>query len=175
MKPAEPIPVKFFMGVLYREASLLNQVKQSLEKLFGKIDYGSPEFNFDFSGYYAAEMGSGIFRCFFSFHKLIDPGRLAEIKIQTNQIENEFALAGKRRINLDPGYMDFNKVILASAKFNSQKIYLGHGIYADPALWYEKGRFTAYPSAFPDFKSELYQEAFLHIRALYKRAGVGAT
>ncbi len=168
MKPSEPVPVKLFIGVLYSEKKILNPSFESLEEQFGKFDYKSTEFKFDFSSYYETEMGSPIFRLFLSFEKLIDPGKLAKVKIQTNKIEEDLAVAGKRKINLDPGYMDFNKVVLASAKYNAQKIYLSHGIYADPTLSYEKGVFTAYSSAFPDFKTELYHKTFLHIRSLYK-------
>ena len=65
-------------------------------------------------------MGWPIFREFVSFHNLINPKELAKIKIETNKIENELA-ENKRKVNLDPGYMDTNKVVLASAKFNAQK------------------------------------------------------
>ncbi|NIR47226.1 DUF4416 family protein [candidate division KSB1 bacterium] len=90
------------------------------------------------------------------------------MKTETNKIEERLLVDGKRKVNLDPGYMDYNKVILASAKYNSQKIYLGRGIYADPTLWYEKGEFEPYPYSFPDFKTKMYSSVFLHIRALFK-------
>jgi hypothetical protein len=92
-----------------------------------------------------------------------------KIKIKTNEIEDLVAVKGKRKVNLDPGYMDFNKVILASAKYNGQKIYLDLGIYADPTLSFEKGNFNPYPYSFPDFKTGEYNETFLQIRALYKK------
>jgi hypothetical protein len=113
-------------------------------------------------------MGWPIFRKFVSFTNLINPKEIARIKIETNEIEERLAVEGKRKVNLDPGYMDYNKVILASAKYNSQKIYLDLGIYADPTLWYEQGKFHPYPYSFPDFKTDLYNPVFLHIRALYK-------
>ena len=59
-------------------------------------------------------------------------------------------------------------VELPSSVDNSQNIYLGSGIYADPTLWYEKGAFQPYPYSFPDFKTGLYDKTFLHIRALFK-------
>lgn len=65
MKPAEPIPVKLFISVLYCEGNLLKPAHEPLEKQFGMIDYKSSEFKFDFSSYYEAEMGSLIFRLFF--------------------------------------------------------------------------------------------------------------
>jgi len=168
MKPTEPEPVKLFAGILYADEAPLEKVANLLVKKFGKIDYKSPEFEFTISDYYKEEMGWPIFRKFISFLELINPKELAQIKIKTNQIEEDLAVAGNRKVNLDPGYMDYNKVVLASAKFNAQKIYLDLGIYADPTLWYEKGKFEPYPFAFPDFKTNLYENAFLHIRALYK-------
>lgn len=168
MKPQEPEPVKLFVGILYCQSELLESVYKILSEHFGPIDYKSPEFKFDITDYYVDEMGSPIFRRFVSFYNLINPGQLARIKIQTNQIEEQFSKNGKRRVNLDPGYMDYNKVVLASAKYNAQKIYLDLGIYADPTLWYEKGVFHPYPFSFPDFKSGQYNPVFLHIRALYK-------
>ena len=168
MKPAEPEPVKLFVAVLYSDAQLLQQTLDLLVKKFGGIDYKSPEFAFNITDYYRDEMGGPIFRKIISFTELINPKELAPIKIATNEIEDRLAVDGRRRVNLDPGYMDYNKVILASAKYNGQKIYLNLGIYADPTLWYERGEFRAYPYSFPDFKTGAYNAAFLHIRALFK-------
>ena len=168
MKPIEPDTVKLFIGVLYSNENLLIKGVQLIEEKFGKTDYTSPDFNFNVSDYYMDEMGSTIFRKFISFANLINPCELANIKIKTNEMEELLTVNGKRNLNLDPGYMDFNKVVLASAKYNGQKIYLDHGIYADPTLWYEKGSFHPYPYSFPDFKTGEYNETFLQIRALYK-------
>ena len=168
MKPEAPQPVKLFLGILYSIPDLLPKAAHLITEKFGHIDYKSPEFEFTVSEYYKTEMGWPIFRRFFSMENLIDPGELPAIKISTNGIEDKLAPGGQRKINLDPGYLDYNKVVLASAKYNSQKIYLGLGIYADPTLWYEKGEFKPYSSAFPDFKSDLYNKTFLHIRSLYK-------
>lgn len=168
MKPSDPVPVKLFIGILYNNTDLLERALHLITTKFGEIDYRSPAFEFTITDYYKEEIGWPIHRKFISLKKLINPGEIARIKIATNQIEEQMAVAGKRKVNLDPGYMDYNKVILASAKYNSQKIYLDLGIYADPTLWYEKGEFKPYPFAFPDFKTDLYNTTFLHIRALYK-------
>ncbi len=168
MKPVEPEPVKLFAGILYTDARLMTRAADALAEAFGQIDHKSPEFNFDLSDYYRDEMGWPIFRKFFSFKDLINPEKIAGIKIKTNEIEARLAVGEKRKINLDPGYMDYNKVVLASAKFNAQKIYLSHGIYADPTLRYENGGYHPYPFSFPDFQQGNYDKTFLHIRALFK-------
>jgi len=74
----------------------------------------------------------------------------------SNKVEQDFSENGKRLVNIDPGYLDFHKVVLASDKERGQKIYLGNGIYADPTLYYSKGRFHPYDWSLPDFKEETY-------------------
>ena len=168
MKPAEPDAVKLFVGILYSRSDLAEVAINLLKETFGEIDYKSPEFEFTISDYYRQEMGWPINRKFVSHTNLINSKDIAKIKLQTNQLEDQLAIDGRRKVNLDPGYMDYNKVILASAKYNSQKIYIDLGIYADPTLWYENGTFAPYPYSFPDFKTGTYTKAFLHIRALFK-------
>ena len=169
MKPQSPKAVKLFTGLLYCDDVVLRAVYQRLSGRFGAIDYESPEYEFTSTDYYQPEMGQTLCRRFVSFANLVDPGDLPEIKTATNDIEAAFTVQGKRQVNLDPGYMDFNKIVLASAKYNSQKIYLSHGIYADPTLRYAKGVFLPYEHSFPDFKLKAYNTTFLEIRNLYKK------
>ena len=168
MKPEQPQPVKFFCGVLYSDEMLLQRACEHLQAHFGLIDYKSPLFPFQATDYYIPEMGSPIVRCFWAFHDLVNPKILAESKLYCSQVEEALAIAAKRKVNLDPGYMDYDKVVLASAKYNSQKIYLDLGIYADVTLYYERGFYRPSEYAFPDFKSGSYNDVFLNIRAKYK-------
>ncbi len=168
MEPQEPIPVKLICGILYSDEALLQAAFRILNEQFGHIDFTSPVFPFSVTDYYVAEMGTPIRRLFCSFRDLINPGALAAIKITCNRIEEEVALQGLRKVNLDPGYMDYDKMVLASAKYNAHKIYLDQGIYADLTLRYERGVYQPAPYAFPDFKTGQYNETFLRIRANYK-------
>jgi hypothetical protein len=168
MRPSVPDAVKLFVGALISDEDLFERTVEMLVREFGPVDHRSEPIPFDVTDYYQDEMGGPIQRVFLSFQELIDPGRLAEIKIATNRIEGELAVDGRRKVNLDCGYMDVCKVVLASAKYNGQKIYLGQGIYADPTLHYEKGHFEPYPWSFPDFKTGRYEKIFLKIRELYK-------
>jgi hypothetical protein len=170
MKPQPPKPVKLFIGVLFSDEAKLEQARKLCEQEFGPLDWTSPDFPFDVTDYYCAEMGTGIVRRFWSFATLIQPDELPAVKLTTNRIEDELAVDGRRKVNLDPGYLDYDKVVLASAKYCGQKIYLRDGIYADLTLHYEKGHYYPYPWSFPDFKSGRYERAFLRIRELYKVA-----
>lgn len=169
MKPTDPQPVKLFIAALFSDEERLEQALEECQQAFGPIDYRSDRFLFDVTDYYEPEMGAPIHRQFVSFEELISPGGLANYKVQTNTIEDSLAENNNRKVNLDTGYMDYHKVVLASAKYNGQKIYLDHGIYADPTLYYRKGTFHPYEWSFPDFKSSTrYYDSLLEIRQRYK-------
>ncbi|MDZ7361192.1 MAG: DUF4416 family protein [candidate division KSB1 bacterium] len=166
--PHSPIPVKLIVAALYSDEAGLLAARERLVQQFGPIDFTSQLFSFDVTSYYVPEMGAPIIRLFYSFEKLISPGDLAAIKLATNAIENELAVNGRRKVNLDAGYLDPDKFVLASAKYNRQKIYLADGIWADLTLHYGKGHFSAYPWSFADFRAGEYEKTFLRIREIYK-------
>lgn len=56
------VPVKLFTGVLVSNDSLLPEVEARLFALYGPIDHRSPVIPFDFTDYYADEMGGIIDR-----------------------------------------------------------------------------------------------------------------
>ena len=169
MKPAEPDKVKFLCGILYSDIQLLEKALKLLTDQFGPIDFRSTDFPFNQTEYYIAEMGNPIYRLFIAFEKLMHPGTLAQIKRDTNRIENQISIQGKRKVNIDSGYMDYDKIVLASAKYNGQKIYLDDGIWADLTMHFKSGQFECYPWSFPDFKLGIYNSVFLSIRRIYKQ------
>lgn len=162
-----PQPVALVMGAIYADGVPLDEIEPALAGEFGEIDLASSPFDFDVTDYYETEMGSGLKRIFYGFKRLIDPGEIVDIKLAAVRLEHEMGREGKRRVNLDPGYMDFNKLVLVSAKFLAQKIYLTKGVYADPTIYYDKG-WKVYDWAFPDFKSGRYHDFFREVRNLYK-------
>ena len=115
-------------------------------------------------------MGRGLKRRFYSFSESIKPDRLVDIKLLTNEIEDRFSRSAdfpSRRINLDPGYISPAKLVLASTKNYSHRIYLAKGIYAEVTLYFEKGTFHSFPWTYPDYKSKEYLEIFNKIRGGY--------
>jgi hypothetical protein len=160
-------PVQLVVGVLLANTELLAPVERALEDRFSPIDRRSQLYPFDVTGYYDDEMGDGLRRVLYAFRDLVEPEAIAEIKLATNAVEKYFAYSGRRRVNIDPGYMDFHKLVLASAKFLGQKIHIGKGIYADPTLYYDKG-WKPYPWGFPDFRDGRYGEFLSQVRMAYK-------
>lgn len=167
--PKKPTPVKLFAGLLYCSEDVLEKALRVLEETFGRIDYISQEIEFTWTNYYAEEMCEKLYRKFVSFEKLIDPGILADIKIKTNEIEQRFTKEdGGRLINIDPGYIALSKLVLASAKDFSHRIYLRDGIYAEVTLRFISGKFTPLDYTYPDYRSDEYHKIFLKIREIYR-------
>ena len=143
------------------------EIVNVLCKYFGKTDFESEIINFNFTRYYQKEMGPNLKRKFISFAKLIDPAGLADIKILTNKIEDKFSINGNRRVNIDPGYIDLAKLILASTKDFAHRIYLSKGIYAEITLFYKGNSFKSRDLTYPDYRTDKYIEIFNHLRQIY--------
>src|SRR5262245_66173855 len=166
---SEPVaPVKLFVITLHRDPEILRNQCSDMTNAFGPVDWESEDFPFDVTNYYENEMGTGLLRRFYSFQKLIMPDEIAEIKILTNELEKKYRNEKGRQINLDPGYLDTYKVVLASTKFGGQKLYVAKGIYADMTLVMYKGQWESFAWGFPDFKSRRYDAVLSKIRDLYK-------
>ncbi len=166
-----PQPVKLFIGTLSSLPQILPAVEDRLAALFGPVDSRSELFAFDFTRYYDDEMGSPICRFFLGFSNLINPDELAGIKVKTNELEAEMAVAFpqvRRPANLDPGYMELSKVILASTKNYCHRIYLSRGIYAEVTLHFERGSWKALPWTFPDFRNGRYDGFLTQLRNIYR-------
>ena len=161
--------VKLFAGLLFTSLDFLGQAKERLVKEFGLMDKKSEVMDFTFTGYYDEEMGAGIKRQFVSFTRLILPEQLPVIKLLTNKIEQDLALKGKRRVNIDPGYLSLAKVVLATTKDYSHRLYLGQGIYGEVTLTYTKGKFSSFPWTYPDYQTQVYRQFFGEIREIYKK------
>jgi hypothetical protein len=166
-KVKEPLPVKLIASTFAASEERLEEAKVRLSQEFGPIDYESELLPFDHTTYYAAEFGEGLRRKFMAFEELVHPGRLVEIKLRTNALEMEWAVEGKRRINIDPGYVSYSKLVLATTKNHAHRIYVGQGIYAEVTLHFRNGTFCAWPWTYPDYASPPLIAIFNQIRGIY--------
>lgn len=151
-----PDPVKYFVALLWADAEVLPIVEARMAAHWGAIDFTGPDRPFDRTNYYETEMGSSLHRRLLSFEPLRSPEELSTAKRACIAIELAHSVNGRRGVNLDVGYLDHNKIVLASVKSAGQKIYLRDGIYADLVARYAHGRYQPFPWTFPDFEDGRY-------------------
>ena len=172
-KITPPVSVKLFVGILTSIPEIIPAAEERLSAACGTIDSHSGAFPFDWTRYYDKDMGQPLRRYFLSFADLIKPESIADIKVATNELESSFAsewTGVSRPINLDPGYLEESKLVLASTKNFSHRIHIARGIYAEVTLHYEKrGSWRAFPWTFPDYAAERYHPYFLSLRDLYRK------
>ncbi|MEW6600147.1 MAG: DUF4416 family protein, partial [Nitrospirota bacterium] len=170
-KISAPHQVKLFIGMLSQDVALIEKLTNDLCNIFGTADLASPVLPWDHTRYYEKEMGERLKRQFLFFRELIDPGVIADVKVKTIGLENlHINEAGGRKINLDPGYLDAAKIVLASTKDFSHRIYLDKGIYGEVTLIYSGKDYQILPYTFPDYRTKEYWDIFREARELYKTA-----
>lgn len=161
---------KFVFAILYNEnyEENLNKSLKEIFTIFGKPDYISRKFHFEFlERYYGKEMGKPLKKFYISVEGLKDKEFLVEAKIKTMEIEKDFSVKGKRVVNIDSGYVDESQLILASHKRRGARIYLSKGIYAEIELLYVYGDFHPLYWTYKDYRNPEVRKIFKEIRKLY--------
>jgi len=149
--PQEPKPAKLFVSVISSSGESISKTLSELEAYYGILDFVSPLLPFNYTDYYCAEMGKVLLRRFVSFDRLIQQEDLASIKVQTNHLEDEKTVEGNRLVNIDPGYLLAERLVLASGKNYGHRIYLSNGIYADLTLIYRDKDYQPLAWTYPDY------------------------
>lgn len=171
-KPEPPRPVKYIIGAIGSKREVFSSAKIALEEEIGAMDITSEVFDFDYTDYYQQEMGKDLRRKFYSVDQLMDPDKLAPVKLTTNDLEqkigSEVSVDVDRPLNLDPGYIGYSKLVLATTKNYSHRIYLRDGIYAEVTLRYQEDQFEPFSWTYPDYRSQNYLQFFHRVRARYK-------
>jgi hypothetical protein len=164
----QPKPVKLIVGIFAADAQCLQTAVETVTKEFGTADLVSDVWPFDKTTYYKKESGEHLLRQFVSIEKPIDPGELANIKHTTNRLEQELAEQLKRDVprpvNLDPGIIELSKLVLATTKNFSHRIYIGNQMYAEVTLVFEKGAWSVQPYTYPDYRQPCYWDFFEKVR-----------
>ena len=165
---AKPKPVKLIIGILVADQRCLTAAVKAIESRFGKIDLTSDVWPFTQTDYYKEQTGLKILRQFVTIEKLIKPGKLAKIKHKTNKLEEELVGELKsdfpRPVNLDPGIIEPSKLILATTKNFSHRIYIGRKMYAEVTLIFDKGQWKPFEHTYPDYRQQCYFDFFDKVR-----------
>lgn len=160
---------KLIVGIIYSDTDLLEKALQALISKFGEIDAVSEEFSFSkqFSTYYDEELGGEGLRRIYSFREHIEPSRQAEIKTFTNELELILSPDGMRKVNIDPGFINHGRLLLATTKPAGFRIPLSSGIYTELTLFWARGAWQKLPWTYRDYQSELVQGFITSVRKKY--------
>ncbi len=167
--PRDPGLAQLTVSILSAQNDPLDRLSCDLETAFGPIEDIFGPLKFDFTTYYDIELGPGIKRWIVSIKKLVGPDCLADIKILTNEIEQKYALEGRRQFNLDPGSMTLGNFVLATGKNNAHRIYLKNGIFADLTLIFRRASYRPLEWTYPDYSDPVLIDILNRIRENYKQ------
>jgi hypothetical protein len=165
--PREPRPAKLFVSVISTSLDRITSVLSKLAGYYGTLDFVSAVQPFDLTEYYHGEMGQPLIRRFASFVRLIQQKHLAQIKVETNLLETELSVGGKRTFNVDPGYLLAERLVLASGKNQAHRIYLSQGIYADLTLIYRDKDYRPLVWTYPDYAEPKVRDWLRALRQKY--------
>jgi hypothetical protein len=169
--PTPPPPVKLLIALLAADPPLFTAAATQLVRSYGPIDAESAIFPWNTTDYYREEMGENLMRKFIAFEQLISPEDIIRIKLETNSLELSLSSVSSpsapRRINLDPGYVDTTKLVLASTKNQAHRLYLAQGIYAEVTLLYHHKEFHPFVYTYADYRWPETHAFLRHVRTRY--------
>jgi Domain of unknown function (DUF4416) len=168
-KPKEPLPAKLVIALIYKKKTTAQSGWEAMEEAWGRIDFLSRERLFDYTDYYEEEMGRPLYRRWAAFQELISQERLPEIKWQALGLEDRWRIDQKRPMNIDPGLITSERLVLATGKNYSHRLYLGKGIFGDLTLVFHKGSFQPLPWTYPDYRDDQVIWMFNKIREKYHK------
>ena len=148
---------------------LLEEARTLLETNWGAIELASEIFDVaQYTDYYEADMPAGVLKQFLSFHTLNNVESMnQEAKFWSNSMEDRYRLPdGQRRLNLDPGYLTLDKLVLYTTKNFSHRLYLREGLFAEVTLSYSKrwGHYQPHDYTYPDYVTPAALDFFLAMR-----------
>jgi hypothetical protein len=172
-----PPAAKIFCGFIYAPDLDLAEVLRLLEQAWGPVEFVSRRIPFEYTGYYDREMGPSLSRKFVTFEQEVDQEALPGLKWEAKRVEESYLNArGGRRVNIDPGFLLPERLMLATTKPFAHRPYLAKGIYADVTLIYRKKSYRPLEWTYPDYGTpetlgilnRLREHGFLRKRAIEK-------
>ncbi|MEW6721467.1 MAG: DUF4416 family protein [Thermodesulfobacteriota bacterium] len=167
-----PASARLLISAIYREERDLEAAIRRIEEKVGAVRPAGPAFPFDRTDYYAAEMGSPLFRRFLRAEEPVPRDALPDIKIALERIEVDLSIGDRRTVNLDPGLITPENFILATGKNFTHRVYLRDGVFADLTLVFRKGEYRPLPWTYPDYASDEIRRLLRELRREHMASGV---
>ncbi len=159
------------VALFSRHMPAFDWARDRIASEWGPISLESPLFDFCDTDYYLPSMGAGIRKGFLAVEGIFDAAELASRKRQAIQWEEECRADGGypdiRPINMDPGYLNLSKLVLASTKERAHRVYLNQGIFGEVTMRYVGG-WQFYPWTYPDYQRPESLKFFSSCRELFR-------
>lgn len=155
---ATPRPARLLISLLAGEEGPRAEALGLLATSLGRVVFYGEPMAFTYTGYYTPEMGPKLNRRLAAWEQLCLPGQLAAVKRLCQGVEARFSRQGKRRVNLDPGLLDRDSLVLATHKFSGHRMELAPGIYGEVTLYYQEGAYRSLPWTYPDYAGDDMRE-----------------
>lgn len=156
-----PSPVIPFAAILTRSHELFNSACSLLKLNMNTTLLNLNPTPFTHSDYYCDEMGSDLIKGMIAFQPPFSQQTIVDFKLYARQIEWQHAdfvdSVTYRSVNIDVGFVDLSKTVLATSKNFAHRIYLNSGVFAEVTLTYQNHRWTTLPWTYPDFVTEPVQ------------------
>lgn len=158
--------VKRIAGVLYPEdeTERFEWARDEAARLWGEPQLVGDAVPFTRTDYYR-DIAPRLLRRFVCFSGVADAGGLPDWKRASCALEARSR--NPRAVNVDPGYVDGARLVLASTKDHAHRIWLRDGIYAEVTLRFRFGAWRSFDYTFPDFRDGHYDKFLTEVRRLW--------
>lgn len=155
--------VIYFNAILFGPVDI-ERVKGVIESLLGPEILKTEIFPFTHTDYYDSKMFLPLYKYFASYNIIETPANLALYKRILVDVEKAFSKNNKRTINIDIGYLALEKIVVASTKNFSHRIYLRDGVYGDLQFIRFNNTYKPLDWTFPDYKQNFVLKFFESMR-----------
>jgi hypothetical protein len=145
--------VQPIVGVLAASPVLLAEAQAAIAAAVAPVALASTPQRWTRSTYYTAEMGPELWRQYLACDAVMAPEDLGDLKRLTGALEGRWRGPRGRAVNLDPGYLDLLRVVLASTKDAAHRVAIGPGLWGEATLHFVNGTFAPWRYTYPDYAS----------------------
>ncbi|MEE8577037.1 MAG: DUF4416 family protein [candidate division Zixibacteria bacterium] len=168
----QPPPGRLICSIAYSHIDALADSLTRMEHQFGPVQFETIDIPYSGEARHIEEMGDNLSRRFFSFEKLVSRDKLADMKLLCRKIEAGFADRVDdfifRTVNVDPGIMTPENVVMASSRGFNYRIYITRGVFAQVELIHSKSQFVRLPWTNPDFCHDEALDFFGRVRKTFE-------
>lgn len=157
-----------FWSILYRE-DLISQ--SAIVEFLVKENYLIRQESYlPQAEYYSKEMGeyANLRKFFLISLAPVKREQLLQEKLKAVKIEQEHSVINQdscaRKVNIDPGLVTLENVLLTSGKNYGHRVYMLDGVYYELELIYTKNSFEKLPWTYPDYQTPEVLEFFKSMR-----------